>query len=195
MKAQFADRTDAISCISEHLLQGPMATAAARVAESIVDQFGHEAISRDVTSSHRAAFRPTRWIIRDQDLNLIDGIGGILQGTATGVVLGITTGSLGYGMIAPALVVLTNMVKLAINMRNKGVTLGNEEFIVMTALQDHPSGASVAQLQDALAKHFNGQASEHIEILLERLAKYPSRSGQIELAWKDADGIWRSKDI
>jgi hypothetical protein len=172
-----------------------MAVVATRFADCIVDEFGHEAASSDEASSHRAAFRPARWMIRDQDLNLIDGIGAILEGTATGVALGLTTGSLGYGMIAPALAVLTNMVKLAINMRNKGVTLDNEDFLIMTALRDHPSGASVVQLQEALGKHFHDKASEDIEVRLERLARYPARAGQIELAWKDADGVWRTKDV
>lgn len=193
---QFADRTDAVEFIAERLSAAGNSSSANDIASAIADVFKQAAIaSDDASSTHRATFKPARWVIRNQDLGVVDSLGGILQGSATGAALGYSTGSASLGMLAPALAVITHITKIAFNIHGKGVKLAEEEFFVLVLLKESPDGRSSSDLATVCTDRFGARSPEQIESLLERLAKFPSRSGDLALAWKSADGLWRSKDV
>lgn len=195
MTQQFADRADAVDFIAESLRQRRLGDAADGIAGEIVDEWGVSASGDNADSSHRAMFRPTRWVIRNQDLGLLDAVSGVLQGTATGAALFASTGSLTLGLLTPAIAVATHLVKIALNLRRKGTQLSEPEFFLLALVLENPGGASVERLRNAWVARFGESEAGGLESMLEHLAKYPSPVGELSLVWKGADGRWRGKDL
>lgn len=203
MTQQFADRADAVEYLACHLRRGPLASvaddatgdAAHAIADAIVDGWGHSVTSDGGDSLHRATFRPARWVIRNQDLGLVDAVFGVLQATATGAALLASTRSVTLGLLAPAIAVLTSLVKIGLNLRNKGAQLSEREFFLLALVAAAPSGARSEALREDWTARFGEDAKIELESHLDRLAKYPSRMGELSLIWRDADGLWRAKDV
>lgn len=195
MTLQFADRADAIEFIADRLRQGNLGTAAEGISAAIVDEWGQSASGDDVDSSHRAVFRPTRWVIRNQDLGLLDGVSGVLQGTATGAALFASTGSPTLGLLTPVIAVVTHVVKIAMNLRKKGIQLTEPEFFVLAVVLECDGGASLDLLRSSWTARFGEEGASGVEALLEHLAKYPSPVGDLSFIWKGSDGRWRTKDL
>ncbi|MFL6664719.1 MAG: hypothetical protein ACJ8G7_21290 [Rhizobacter sp.] len=195
MTEQFADRVDAVEFVAGHLRQGPMKAAAEDIAAAIVDEWALTAEGHDADSPHRATFRPARWVIRNQDLGLLDAVSGVLQGTATGAALAASTGSLTLGLLAPAIAVVTHLVKASLNARNKGVQLSEPEFFLLALVREASAGASLDALQSAWTSRFGVGSAPGLEPRLEKLARYPARAGELALIWKGPDGLWRAKDV
>lgn len=195
MTQQFADRADAIDFIADRLRQSSLGAAADGIAAAIVDEWGLSASGDDADSSHRAMFRPTRWVIRNQDLGLLDAVSGVSQGTATGAALFTATGSLTVGLLTPAIAVVTHLVKIALNLHKKGTQLSEPEFFVLALVLESPNGASVEALRSAWTARFGEEGASGVEALLERLAKYPSPVGDLSFVWKGSDGRWHTKDL
>jgi hypothetical protein len=192
---QFADRADAVEFLANHLGQGPLKTSAEDIAAAIVDEWGLTASGDDGQSSHRATFRPARWVIRNQDLGLLDAVSGVLQGSATGAALAVSTGSLTLGLLTPAIAVVTHLVKVSLNARKRGVRLSEPEFFLLALVREAPAGASLETLQGAWGARFGEGSSGAVEPHLEKLAKYPAPIGDLALIWKASDGRWHSKDV
>lgn len=195
MPHQFADRVDAIAFLASHLRQGAWVSNADAIAEALVDEWALQPADEGSITTHRAMFRPKRWVIRNQDLGLLDGISGVLQGAATGGALALSTGSLTLGLLTPAIAVVTQLLKIHLNVRKKGVRLSESEFLLLSLVMQFPSGASVEILRPDWAARFGEEAVGEIEPLLEKLAKYPNTVGETALIWKGSDGLWRQKDL
>lgn len=195
MTLQFADRADAIEFITGRLRQGNLRDAAEGVSAAIVDEWGQSASGDDAESSHRAVFRPTRWVIRNQDLGLLDGLSGVLQGTATCALLFEQIGSLTPSLLPPVIAVVMHVVKIAMNLRKKGMQLTEPEFFVLVLVLECDGGASLDLLRSSWTARFGEEGASGVEALLEHLAKYPSPVGDLSLIWKGADGRWRAKDL
>ena len=195
MTLQFADRADAVDFIADRLRQVSLVSSADSIAAAIVDEWGQSVSCDAADSSHRAIFRPTRWVIRNQDLGLLDAVSGSLQGTVTGAALFASTGSLSLGLLTPAIAVATHLVKIAMNIRKKSVQLSESEFFVLALVLECHDGASLDLLHSRWTKRFGEEGVSGMESLLEHLAKYPSSVGDLSLIWKGSDGRWRAKDL
>jgi len=62
-------------------------------------------------------------------------------------------------------------------------------------LREHPAGLDVSAIMQHLPTAPEPPAEKVISARLEELAKYPTRDGNVELAWKSADHLWRSKGV
>ena len=191
---QFADRFDAIEFLAKRLREGGMGPSADAVAETVVDEWGYTAPAPDKNSDLRAVFRPTRWVIRNQDLGLIEAVSGVLQGSATGTALAVTSGSLSLGLVAPAIAVATHLIKMGHNARNKGVQLSESAFFLLLLVREASDGASLPFLTASWNARY-ADAAGPVEPHLDRLAKYPATVGDLALIWKGTDDLWRTKDV
>ena len=81
MSMQFADRQDAIKYLGEKLSRALPSDLGLgnEIASSLVEVFLVQA-EAGTTSDRRAVFAPARWVIRDQDLDLLGNVGSILSG-------------------------------------------------------------------------------------------------------------------
>jgi hypothetical protein len=194
---QFADRSEAVDYLFGEL--APRFRTARengkKVAEGIVDAFAVISDDGGTAGVHRTVFAPKRWVIRNQDLAFIEALASILQGTVTGAALIASTGSIPLAALAPGIAVLAQLIKTGLVLRAKGVTLSPMEFQVLCLLRESEQGLSAEDVLVRLPSKAVDDSVASVEACLEKLAKYPARSGDIPLVWKTSDGVWRCKDV
>lgn len=192
----FADLEDATQSLSGALPHWLCATPESdqQTARMLIGAF-EESEARPSTSDRRAMFASKRWVIRNQDLALLDSFGTILQGTATLTALAFATGAASMTPLAPAVAILYQLLKTGLVMRKKGVSLDALDFQVLCTLREQPQGLTPSEIREQLADVSQSLDASMVETCLNRLAKYPSRIGDVALVWKGADERWRSKDV
>lgn len=194
----FEDRDSAAHYLASHLPAELDTTqrALATTAFGLVDLFRETGFSVPVEADARRAVIPSlRWVIRNDDLALIDALGKVVTASATGGVALVSTGSLSLGAAPPALEILFQLVKVGKAVRAKGATLEPNEFQVLMALRSHAAGLSIGRLQEILPNHAPFDSEDSLEALLHHLDKFPTRSGGVSLVWRSADQLWRARDI
>jgi hypothetical protein len=196
MSTQFADRQDAIEFLGTTLAARILISQAVGkdLAANIVDDFAVSA-EEDSSNGRRAVFAPARWVIRNQDLDLVNTIGSILQGTATAGTLLHAANAVGAGMIAPALLIATYVSKLVINLYKRGVTLSDFEYRALCAIRESNQGLTADQLANALKRAGIDASPENTQHVLNRLSQYPAASEDISLVWRSHDDHWHTKDV
>lgn len=195
MTKQFADRSDAVDFLASHLRSQGLGCDCEDIATAIVDEWSASSTTPDETSNHRAVFRPARWVIRNQDLGLLDALSGILQGTATSAALVASTRSVTLGLATPAIAVVTYLIKVSLNARAKGVRLSEPEFFLLTLVREASDGASLESLQARWNARYPDRADGSLQPLLNKLTQYPALAGEIALVWKGSDDLWRVRDL
>lgn len=195
--SRFADRVDAVDYLVDELGKRiGVDTDAVRIfAEQAVDIFRVKESDSAEPNFHRVVIHSRRWVIRNQDLAIMDLLGGILQGTTTGAAVYFTAGSAHSSLIAPAVAVLVQVLKVGVAVRNKGVQLSECDFKLLMLVVESIRGITA---QDIFAVEENRTLApdvQSLEAALEHLAKYPTSSGDIALIWKGAGGLWHPKDL
>lgn len=195
-RTHFADLEDAIQSLTCNLPRWLCRSPGFdhEIAHALIGVFEISELQPN-TSSRRIMFAPKRWVIRNQDIALLDSLGTILQGTATLAALAFATGTALLAPLAPAMAILYQLLKTAMVMRSKGVVLEQLDFQVLCVLREQPSGLTASETRKRLAKGAHVVDTGQVQACLERLAKYPSRTGEVALAWQGADNRWRSKDV
>lgn len=193
MTNQFFDRADAITFLTEHLNSSGLGDNAEVVAQALIDEWRVESSKIEGDSTHRAVFKPARWVIRDVDLQLLNSLVSVLRDVIAGFVLA----SSGHGsdtkMAALAFSAARKLIKLALNMYQKGVQLAEYEFFVLMLLRKDSGGATLEALQGAYEARY-GEDSD-VKMVLERLANYPTRSEPMALVRHGEDGCWISQGV
>lgn len=192
LRNQFVDRTEAISFLAEHLARDGVGPHANALAQALVDEWQVAQPNKGGDSSHRAVFKPTRWVIRNEDLQLLSSLFGLLKDVFTDTA--IFSGALSESdMLNLALSVGKALTKLALNLHKKGVQLGQKEFFVLMLLREDSSGKQLVTIEAAFHARFG---SDHCVLeVLEKLEKCPTRAGDIELVRAGENDNWFAQDV
>ena len=194
---EFSDREDAIDFLATNALSGLRFASAERqhLAQGIVDLFAVDELLGP-PGDRRLMNKSKKWVVRSKDLQLIDAIGGILQGSAAGGALIASTGSLPLTLLAPAIAVLTYLAKIAFNVRDKGVSLEPVELNILCRLKEAKSGLDVQQLIKELNTLSPEQTLQSVNAHLDKLQNCHTRSGEnISLVWKSSNERWFTNDV
>jgi hypothetical protein len=190
---QFLDRVEAIRFVSDRLAvsgrQPPLNV------DALIDAFEISPSTRPPADGQRVVLPRARWVVRNSDLNLIDALIGILEGTATGAILVYATGSIPLSLLAPAVAVVRHLVKVASLAWHHGVSLTPTDFKIICRLREAPDGLELEPLFEALRSNTELTASSDLEQRLKVLEKFPKAQGSVALVWRSADGRWRANDV
>lgn len=190
---QFLDRAEAITFLTEHLTSDGMGNNANALAQALVDEWRVLTPNEGGESTHRAVFKPTRWVIRDGDLQLLSSLFVVLRDVTIGSVLASSGQISDTKMLSLALSVGKTLTRLALSMHKKGVQLEEKEFFVLMLLREDPSGKPLEFLQAAFHARY-GDGSD-IKGVLERLAGYPTRGDAVALVRLGESDRWFAQDV
>jgi hypothetical protein len=141
--------------------------------------------------AHVAALR---WVIRDDDLKLLDSILDGLKASA-GAGFFILGGLTVTGTAVAAAGILAGTLKLAYNAASKGATLSASDYSVIAALFGQSVGLTDQEILDRLSTSEPNWTIDQVRERLAALGEMPSRSGKVSLVWKAADGRWRTAGV
>lgn len=190
---QFLDRADAITFLTEHLASDGMGNDANALAQALVDEWCVLPPNEAGESTHRAVFKPARWVIRDGDLQLLSSLFVVLRDVIAGSVLASSGQVSDTKMLSLVLSVGKTLTSLALKMYKKGVRLEEKEFFVLTLLREDPSGKSLEFLQAAFHTRYGDDSD--IKGVLERLAEYPARADAVALIRPGENDRWFAQDV
>lgn len=139
--------------------------------------------------SRPAHIAALRWVIRDDDLKILDTILDGLKASA-GAGFFVLADLKPTAAVVAAAGLLAGLVKLAYNAVSKGVVLSPPDYSMLAVLSKHGDGLSEEQLLEKLLQTGSDWTPEKIAAGLVNLSEAASRSGKIALAWKSA-GKWR----
>lgn len=159
-------------------------TLARKVAEALSEEF--------VTEQQVGGFglRVGTWVIRDEDLNLLDAF-------ATGVLAGFGAVAGGPIVVAVATACVAG-AKLVWAASRKGITLSKDQQVVITALQTYKTGCTKEQLSQWLTENFRsgGWSPDKVSITLAQLEKIATYDGTVvAIAQKDGRGCWHAAGV
>lgn len=141
--------------------------------------------------AHIAAFR---WVIRDDDLKLLDSILDGLKASA-GAGFFIFGGLTMTGTAVVAAGILAGTLKLAYNAVSKGAMLSARDYSVVAALFGQSGGLTDQEVLDRLSDSESNWTIDQVRERLAALGEMPSRSGKISLVWKAPDDRWRTTGV
>lgn len=193
MTNQFFDRADAITFLTEHLNSSGLGDNAEVVAQTLIDEWRVDSSKVAGDSTHRAVFKPTRWVIRDADLQLLNSLASVLRDVISASVLASSGHASDAKMAALAFSAGRKLIKVALNMYQKGARLEEHEFFVLMLLRKDSGGATLEALQDAYEARYGENGD--VKALLERLADYPTRSETMALVRHGENGCWISQGV
>jgi hypothetical protein len=141
--------------------------------------------------AHVASFK---WVIRNDDLKLLDSVLDGLKASA-GVGFFILAGVTVTGGTVAAAGILAGFLKLAYNAASKGAILSTRNYSIIATLFGQPAGLTDQEILDRLLTTEPSWTIEEIREGLTMLSEIPSRSGKISLVWKSADAQWRTTGV
>lgn len=192
LRNQFVDRTEAISFLEEHLARGGVGSNANALAQALVDEWQVVPPVEGGDSSHRAVFKPTRWVIRNEDMQLLSSLFGLLKDVFTDTAI-FSGGPSESDLLNLTLSVGKALTKLALNLHKKGVQLGEKEFFVLMLLREDTNGKQLVTIEAAFHARFGNDHS--VLDVLEKLEKCPTRAGEIKLVRAGNDDLWFAQDV
>jgi hypothetical protein len=132
-----------------------------------------------------------RWVIRDDDLKLLDSILDGLKASA-GAGFFILAGRTVTGSTVAAVSILAAFLKLAYNALTKGAILSPRDYSVIATLFNETNGLTEKEILDRLLSSEPNWTAEQVTECVVKLTRLPSGSGKVTLVWKsDDDGRWR----
>jgi hypothetical protein len=142
----------------------------------------------------RASISALRWVIRDEDLKLLDAI-------ISGITLSASAGFLLSAVVSPSAMstaiinITVALMKLLYNAHQKGATLSKEDFALISLLKSKPDGLQEQEISSQLAAAGINCPPEELRRRLRSLLEVPTRSGKTALVWESAEHIWRSSGV
>ncbi len=196
MNRHFADRQDALDFVVEHLGSAHVEGHTTSLATMIVSAFEEDVpLSAGAEDGTRVLLKAARWVIRDDDLGLMDAFGKILESAAAAGAIYASSHSLTATVIAPATAIATQVVKVARNAARKGVRLDDEDCFILALLAQSSSGFTTSQVASGFARRFDEIRASEVPTRLAKLAKYPGRHGDVSLVWQGEDKSWRLQGV
>ncbi len=176
--------------------------AIAYIESTIGNQFGPDLTAKTVAQACVASFGildypplppgayglmipRMHWVIRDDDLKLSDAFFKAV-GAAAGA--GFFIGSIPASAVVGVLAAVYSVFRAV---RKKGISLTEEQCLVLTALHKQKSPVSVAQFSQVL-----GWTQDRAEAALDALTKLRCKDGSVvAVAARDAGGLWAAADV
>ena len=148
---------------------------------------------------HPPGSRPThvaalRWVIRDDDLRILDTVLDSLKVSA-GAGFFVLPNIASTATIVAAAGLFTGIVKLAYNATSKGVALSPHHYSIISTLFGQRDGLTDEDLLSRLLRSQDDWTIDGVRAGLATLSEAPSRSGKIALVWKSADDRWRTTGV
>lgn len=135
--------------------------------------------------AHVAAFH---WVIRDDDLKLLDSIIEGIKVAATAGFFLVPLGSTALGVAVAGLA--TAFLKVAYNAWTRGVKLTPKDYALFASLKQSQAGVTVEDLAVKFGSQDEAWTPDAVRAGLTRLMEAPSPSGRIGLVWQ-TEGRWR----
>jgi hypothetical protein len=194
---EFTRADDVIAFVASHLegrLSDLPTSANAAAAEQLSSIWSQPIQSVRPPGGRPAHIAALRWVIRDDDLKVLDTVLDGLKASA-GAGFFVLTDLKPTAVVVAAVGLLAGVVKLAYNAASKGVVLSPDDYSIISALLKHKDGLTEEQLLEELRPADPGWTPEKTRSELARLAEAPSRSGKIALVWKTPDSKWRTTGL
>ncbi|WP_038610319.1 hypothetical protein [Pseudomonas alkylphenolica] len=139
-------------------------------------------------SSMDASISTFRYVIRDEDLKLLDSIlSGVSAAAAANFMLSAFTPTITVGLVS-------SFLKVLYNLKNKGVFLDQQSYAVLSALWPHKEGLTCHQIVYELAVKGIEMTPDTTLDKLNSLIDVPCGSGKVSLVWTKND-IWRANGV
>ena len=198
-QAEFDSSDKATECLSDLLtskLSGtsPSAIPVDLVAQDLLSIWASPLETVQPGRSRPAHIAGLRWVIRNDDLKLLDSILDGLKASA-GAGFFLLGGLTMTGTAVAAAGLLAGFLKLAYNASSKGAILDARDYSVIAAMFGHPAGFTKEEILERLSVKEPDWTIDEVGKHLDRLSETPSRSGKIALVWKSADEKWRTAGV
>jgi len=188
MEQQFNSRSRCGRRLSELLQLDPHDATSAVILEGLTDfceESGGPTLTREI--------RLGRWVVRDEDLDLLAAIKDALLALATVKFAFLDLTAAGFTAIALA------MAKLLRNAYLKGATVTSEQVLILSALQaanrPMPFKDLLAIVNEAGAEPGPEWNDQQLRCQLERLLEVPTRSGSVKLVAQYSGDMWGSAGV
>ncbi len=172
----------------------PTSSAFPLAARDLLSIWAQQAETVQPVRGRPAHIAALRWVIRDDDLKLLDAILDGMKASA-GAGFFILGGLTVTGTAAAAAAIFAGMLKLAYNALSKGATLSVPDYSVIAVLFAQSGGLTDQEILDRLSTSEPNWTIDQVRERLAALGEIPSRSGKISLVWKGADGRWRTAGV
>jgi len=198
-RTEFDSADTAIAHVSDILgrqlsAMAPTQPALSLVARDLLSIWAEPVETVQPGRSRPAHIAALRWVIRDDDLKLLDSILDGLKASA-GAGFFILGGLTVTGTTVAAVSLLAGTLKLTYNAISKGVTLSARDYSVIAALFGQSGGLTDQEILDRLLTAEPNWTLEQVREHLVALGEMPSRTGKISLIWKSSDARWRTAGV
>jgi len=145
--------------------------------------------------------RSRRWVIRNDDLNLLKSVSdGLMSAAAATFFVGLDPLTGAKTALTALIGIGVSLVQLVRQVRRKGATLSDAGVNILCVLKARQAGMAVGELTKALneggEKISKVWTEEEVRKELRRLEKVPLRDGSVvALAAPDADGFWTASGV
>ncbi len=166
------------------------------VAQNLLPMWAKPAETVQPVRGRPAHVTRFRWVIRNEDLKLLDSVlDGLKASAAVGFFLIPAVSA--AAALAAAAGIFAGLLKLAYNVVIKGAILSARNYSIIAALFNRPDGLTDQEILDQLivAEPKLVWTIEDVREGLTMLSEIPSRSGKISLVWKSTDGRWRTTGV
>ena len=142
------------------------------------------------------ALLPFRYVIRDDDLKLVDTVLSSIGAAAGAGFFRSFFGATEKELLVGAVGIATSLMRLSHNLR-LSTRLDAEDWAIVALLKaSNVEGLSAKQLRKALRPSFPPLKKDNLIRRLEGLTKRAALNGEpIELIWKDHKGNWRTRGV
>ncbi len=196
---EFQEEEDAVNYVVASFKEGPTALT---ISEGLLPQLAREVVAMWIAPeetiqprwSRPAHIAKFKWVIRDEDLKLLDSILDGMKAAAGANFFVLASSSLSGGTVA-AVGIFACFLKLAYNARKKGVSLDPRAYSVFEVLSERRVGLTDKEILVALVEKDPSWTFEDVHRTLNTLSEAESSSGKIQLVWKKSDETWRLNGV
>lgn len=165
------------------------------IAASAVFFFRNESPTRRIPPGHLGWFVPElRWVIRDEDLKLVDAL---FSGATAAAGAGYFIGSIPTGtpLISAVTGLLTATLRLVYNIKRSGAFVSIEQAQIIQALKSNKEGMTRLRLLKFLQAKDSAWTEEKVNDALASLVKLRTPKGFISLVAEDQMSRWVLQDV
>lgn len=142
------------------------------------------------------ALLPSRYVIPDHDLKVVEACVSVLTVTAGANYFLPQLGGSAKGLAAPITGIIVAVLKLAYNLRLAARLEPRDYAVVALLSKSRADGLSIAALLEALRLSWPTLSELELESSLKAMTACATVSGtKTTLVWKDEAGIWRANGV
>jgi len=198
-QTEFDNAEKAAECVSnalQHKLSDilPSGVPLSLLARDLITIWVKQIETIQPKRSRPAHIAGLRWVIRSDDLKLLDSILDGLKVSA-GAGFFILGGLTPTGTVVAAAGLFASFLKLTFNAVSKGAVLCPRDYSVIATLFGQSTGMTNQDILDHLSNVESDWTLTEIDERLTKLSEIPCQSGKIAMVWKSFDARWRTAGI